>query len=377
MHLPSLHSAFPMSLAISNAQLLPSPTLAIFPDRITENLRRMIDIADGTERLRPHIKTHKLPQLIHQQLDLGIRKYKCATIAEAEMAALSGAPDILLAAQPVGANAVRFGQLLTRFPSTRFSALTDDPGACDALGEVAAAVGETMELFVDLDTGQHRTGIAPDERAMALFRRIEENPFLQAAGLHAYDGHVHQTDVVERSSACEEAFAPVQQLAEALQAAGFVVPEIVAGGTPTFPMHAARGGVICSPGTSVLWDAGYGTKLPDLPFVPAAVLLARIVSKFAACRLCLDLGHKAVGSEMPHPRVVFRDIPDANPVIHNEEHLCIETQKAADFAVGDVILGIPWHICPTVALHSEVWVVRDGEAVESWPVVGRARRISI
>ncbi|MBP7950293.1 MAG: D-TA family PLP-dependent enzyme [Verrucomicrobiales bacterium] len=363
--------------AVSNADLLPTPALLIDPERIDENLRRMVEMAGSPERLRPHIKTHKLPQVIHRQLDLGITRFKCSTIAEAEMAALSGAPDILLAGQPLGANAVRFAQLHSRFPGTRFSALVDDAAACAFLGEVAAGAGQTFELFADLDVGQHRTGIAPDERALALCRTIAEHPFLLPAGLHAYDGHLHQTDVAERTAACDAAFAPVAELKRALEAEGFEVPEIVAGGTPTFPMHARRAGVQCSPGTCVLWDAGYGVNLPDLPFLHAAVLLARVVSKPAPDRLCLDLGHKAVASEMAPPRVVFPDISDAAPLIHNEEHLVIRTARAADFSVGSLVYGIPWHICPTVALHSEVWVVRDGAAAEPWPVVGRARRISI
>jgi D-serine deaminase-like pyridoxal phosphate-dependent protein len=142
-------------------------------------------------------------------------------------------------------------------------------------------------------------------------------------------------------------------------------------------MHARREGVECSPGTTVLWDAGYARKMPDLEFLPAATLLARVVSRPGAARLCLDLGHKAVASEMPHPRVVFPDLPDARAVMHSEEHLVLDTAIAAQFPVGTVVHGIPWHICPTVALHSEVVVSRAGLASDTWPVVARARRITI
>ena len=130
-------------------------------------------------------------------------------------------------------------------------------------------------------------------------------------------------------------------------------------------------------GTCVFWDAGYGAKMPDMDFLVAAALLTRVVSKPGGNRLCLDLGHKAVASEMPHPRVVFPQLPDAKAVTHSEEHLVVETSRAGEFAVGDCLYGIPWHICPTVALHAAAVVVRGGQAVERWSVAARARKFTL
>jgi D-serine deaminase-like pyridoxal phosphate-dependent protein len=127
----------------------------------------------------------------------------------------------------------------------------------------------------------------------------------------------------------------------------------------------------------MLWDFGYGDKFPDLPFEPAAVLLTRVVSKLAGNRLCLDLGHKAVASENPHPRVRLLEIPDATFLMHSEEHLVIETPRADEFAIGQCLHGIPRHICPTVALHNEAWVSQGGTAVTTWPITARGRRITV
>jgi D-serine deaminase-like pyridoxal phosphate-dependent protein len=163
-----------------------------------------------------------------------------------------------------------------------------------------------------------------------------------------------------------------------LAAAGLPAPaRLVAGGTPTFPIHARRPGVECSPGTCVLWDAGYAKKLPDMDFRHAAWLLTRVVSRPVPGQMCLDLGHKAVASEMPHPRVVFPALPDVTAAGHSEEHLVLETAQAADLPVGTVLYGIPWHVCPSVALHSECHAVRGGRAGEIWPVTARARRLGI
>ncbi len=365
------------SFPIHNAAELPTPTLVLNAERVTRNLQRMVAMAGGPERLRPHIKTHKLPQLIYQQLDLGIRKFKCATIAEAEMAALSGVPDILLATQPVGANAMRWAQFIVRFPNVNCIAIVDDPGAVQVLGEVASVAGIDLALMVDLNVGQNRSGILPDERAFGLYQAIAEHDDLRVAGLHAYDGHLTQSDPGERRQACDEAFAPVWKLRQSLLDAGYEVPEVVAGGSPTFPFHAENELVTCSPGTTVLWDAGYAEKFSDLDFQPAAQLVARVISKPSPNRLCLDLGHKAVASEMPQPRVFFPDWPEAVAVLHNEEHLVLETSRAQDCALGEIFFGYPRHICPTVALHSEVWVCREGEVTEAWPVVGRTRRLGV
>jgi D-serine deaminase-like pyridoxal phosphate-dependent protein len=168
---------------------------------------------------------------------------------------------------------------------------------------------------------------------------------------------------------------------------------VVAGGTPTFAVHARRQGVDLSPGTSVLWDGGYATQLPDLDFLSAALVVTRVVSKPGDHRVCVDLGHKAIASEGPHPRVLLiqpdtvgaspgdtvlgAPILDATFVGHSEEHLVFESAAAPSLNVGDVLYGIPWHVCPTVALHSEAVVVRDQHAVDCWRITARERRLTI
>ena len=223
----------------------------------------------------------------------------------------------------------------------------------------------------------HRTGIAPGDRALELYRLLSTLPGLRAAGLHMYDGHIHDTDLEVRQKASDEAFAHVQTMRDTIAAAGLDVPTVVVGGTPTFPLHIRRTGVECSPGTSVFWDFSYSTILPDLDFAPAVVLLTRVVSRPAQNRLCLDLGHKAVAAENPHPRVKLFGLEDATAVGHSEEHLVVETDRAAEYPVGSALYGVPWHVCPTVALHDEAIVVRNGRAEARWQIVARARRLAI
>jgi len=114
-----------------------------------------------------------------------------------------------------------------------------------------------------------------------------------------------------------------------------------------------------------------------LEFLNAALVLTRVISKPGNNRLCLDLGHKAIAAEKPHPRVQFLNLPDANAVTHSEEHLVVETSRADEFQVGDVLYGIPRHVCPTVALHAEVVVIRAGVAMERWRVTSRDRKLTV
>jgi D-serine deaminase-like pyridoxal phosphate-dependent protein len=325
-------------------------------------------------------------EMIRLQRASGITKFKCATIAEVEMAAEAGVADLLLAYQPVGPNVHRTVELVRRFPQTKFSIICDDAEAIRTVSETMQSAfgfrgngpkaGPQLDVLLDIDVGQHRTGVAPGAKAGELYQLIANLPGLKPGGLHAYDGHITHSDPAERARCCESAFAPVAALRKELINAGLPVPTIVAGGTPTFRMHAAREDVECSPGTCVFWDAGYAAKLPDLEFLQAALVLTRVVSKPGSDRLCLDLGHKAIAAEMPPPRATLLGLEDAKPVMHSEEHLVVETGRADDFKAGDCIYGVPWHICPTVALYSAAVVIENGKIVGTWRVT-RDRLLTI
>lgn len=363
--------------SIDNEDDIPSPALLIYPDRIQENLRRMISLVGDVARLRPHVKTHKMPQIIAMKRALGIDKFKVATIAEAEMTANAGGNDILLAYQPVGPNVRRFVELIKRFPGSHFSALVDNPQSLSQIASYAKAQGVVVCLYVDLNVGMNRTGIAPGPDAAELYQMLSSTEGVCAGGLHAYDGHLHESDLAKLTEQTRQAFDPVWKLTDDLKQKGFDVPNIIAAGTPTSSLLAKHEGIEVGLGTTVLWDSGQPETSPDLDFQNAAVLLARVISRPTANRICIDLGHKAVASEMAQPRVRWFGLEDASIVMHSEEHMVLETAKRDAFPVGTVVYGIPRHICPTVALHNEVWCVKDRMAVEKWPVVARVRSITI
>jgi D-serine deaminase-like pyridoxal phosphate-dependent protein len=235
-------------------------------------------------------------------------------------------------------------------------------------------------VLVDLEIGMGRTGIAPGDSAFELYAVLADLPNLEPDGLQGYDGQIRDLDLAERRRSAAPGIAAVHAFRDRLLTAGLPVPRLVLGGTPTFPIHAEdpTPGVECSPGTCVLHDAGYLTKFPDLPFIPAALLLTRVVSQPRAGRICLDLGHKAVAADPVGPRLTLLGLPEATLGGQSEEHLVIEAPTADELTPGTPLLAIPTHICPTCALHSWAYVIDgDGELVDRWEVKARDRVLAI
>jgi D-threonine aldolase len=375
---------------ISNIAGLDTPALVVYPERVRENIRLAIEMVGDPARLRPHVKTHKSPQVTRMMLEAGIRQFKCATIAEAEMLALEGAPDVLLAYQPIGPKVERLVALIRKYPNTQFSCLIDNPQAARAMAGVFAAAGLVVPVWLDMNVGMDRTGIAPGPAAVQLYREAAASEGIRPVGLHAYDGHIRDSDPIARARRCDAAFETILALREAI---GNDL-KIIVGGSPTFPIHARRAvnagkanptepvPIQCSPGTFVYWDKGYGDQFPDQPFIPAALVVTRVISLRGERRLCLDLGHKSISAENEiSRRVGLLNGPGLTPVGHSEEHLVVETTIENDpgrnFQIGDVFYGIPYHICPTVALYERAYLVEDGKVGADWCNIARDRKLTV
>ena len=354
-----------------------TPALLVYPNRIEKNIGTMIAMAGGTSNLRPHIKTHKTAEIIKLQLKHGIQKFKCATIAEAELLGKCGAENILLAMQPVGPNIDRFFSLIAEYPNSTFSTIVDDRQIIEQIAETAEGKGIQVSLWLDINNGMNRTGIQPNAQAVELYKNLYKNPNLLAAGLHVYDGHIHNKDLSEREEKCNKDFEAVLDLKKSLEELDIPVPCIVVGGSPTFPIHLKREGVETSPGTTLLWDAGYAASYKDMDFIPAAVLLTRVISKPKSNLVCFDLGHKHLASEMTFPRVLLLEGEECTQIGQSEEHLVVQCLNDDKFKVGDVAYAIPVHICPTVAKYKEVLTIVDGNQTGSWKVAARNLIINI
>ncbi len=365
---------------IDDTSQIISPGLVVFRDLVERNIERMVEMAGDASRLRPHCKTHKMREVVRLQMDSGITKHKCATFAEAEMLADTGVNDIFLAYNIVGPNLGRAVEFVETFSHVTLSVTADHAEPIRRLGEAMSRAGRTIDVLLDIDTGQHRTGIAAGAPATELYGRIVEAAGLNPGGLHIYDGQNHQTDVGERRVAVDACWSQAIGLHDQLLAEGWPVPRIVAGGTASFPLYAEKNhpALELSPGTLVFHDVGYRETLPDLNFVPAALILTRVVSCPTSERITVDLGYKSCAADEPMGRrVEFPDLPDAVQVLQDEEHLVLQTNRASEFAPGDELLAIPRHICPTSALHKEAHVVSGGKVVDRWEVAARDRWLTI
>jgi D-serine deaminase-like pyridoxal phosphate-dependent protein len=246
------------------------------------------------------------------------------------------------------------------------------------MAELFSVNGLTVPVYIDLNVGMNRTGIIPGTAAIQLYMNCSQMKGIIPIGLHAYDGHIHDAGFNTRKQRCDEAFISVEEMKNELTAKGFPAPVIVAGGSPTFPIHCKRKNIECSPGTFIYWDKGYMDMCPEQNFLPAALLITRVISLPGGAKICLDLGHKSVAAENElAKRVYFLNAPGLKFISQSEEHLVAEAGNNHSYNIGDVLFGIPFHICPTVALYENAFTVENGKLSGEWKIIARNRKISL
>lgn len=360
-----------------NEKSIETPSLIFYEDRIQQNISIIKNMIDDVKRLRPHVKTHKCLEVCKMLINEGINKFKCATIAEAEMLGMAQARDVLLAYQPVAENINRFFKLINAYKDTNFSCLVDDLQIAKDFAAQALLHGCTINIYLDLNVGMNRTGILPN-LAQGLVKALITIPQLEIKGLHAYDGHIHDAAIDTRKAKTEPIIDLLKQLKKEMESIVGSELKVIAGGTPTFPVYATETDFDCSPGTFILWDKGYQDAYQEQNFLTAALVATRIVSLPNEGLVCTDLGHKAVAAEKElNKRVFFINAPKLLVKSQSEEHLVLGTTELGKFKIGGVLYGLPYHICPTVALYENAVVVSEDKTVQNWTIVSRKRKITI
>jgi D-serine deaminase-like pyridoxal phosphate-dependent protein len=362
---------------INNVSELDTPALVVYPDRVQHNIDLVKTMIDNADRLRPHVKTHKSGDVTALMLQAGINKFKCATIAEAEMLGMAQAPDVLLAYQPVGPKINRFIELVKAYPLTAYSCLVDSVDTAKAIADKAVERNLQVSVYIDLNIGMNRTGIIP-QKAFELYGALASTRSITIKGLHAYDGHIHDADYNVRVQRAEEAIAPVFELAAAIKAKGYPEPVIIGGSSPTLPILVNKKNIQVSPGTFAYWDRGYQQAYPEQEFLTAALVVARVISLPGETKICIDLGHKSVAAENKlSKRVYFLNAPDLVFTGQSEEHLVAEAGAGHSFKAGDILYGLPYHVCPTVAVYESAITIKEGFVNGEWKTPARDRKITI
>ena len=355
-----------------------TPALVLYPEMIASNLERTLTLLDGdANRWRVHIKTAKLGYTLRMLVERGIRNFKCATTLELLTACECGAEDVLFAYPSMGANARRAQELAAQFPRVRVSVLAENKE------QVGQFRGSRVGIFLDINPGMNRTGVeqsSPGDIA-GLAQGIGASG-LEFRGLHYYDGHLGGLAFAEREQAAHRGYDQLLKIAAEVEKAGAHVPELITAGTPSFPASLSYAGFRgrrfvhrVSPGTVVYCDATCLAQLPaEYGYRPAALVVARVVSRPRAGTVTCDAGHKTVSSDAGVPSCVALGHPELTPLAPSEEHLPFAVAGGESGPhPGEILYLLPRHVCPTVNNFDCALLARRGEieAVERVSARGR------
>jgi len=370
---------------VEQAVALSTPRLLVYRRMVEENislLRRYLEEVvpgSGFRHLNTHVKTHKSAWVTRLLCSSGIRKFKC-TLQELDMLLEERAGDILVAYPLLPHDAERVAERIARFQDQRLTAQVASIEHAEYLAAAARRHRVEVDCLVDIDIGNHRTGLRPD-RAADLARTVSGSSALaplRIRGLHAYDGHNNSPDPAERAAVAQRAMQEVVDCARSLERAGVRVERLVVGGTPAFipdlrelvSRHRVDAQVDVSPGTWVYWDTHYERKMPGL-FRFAALLLAQVMDTPGDDLVTLNLGHKRWS--LDHGPLDLFNIPGAEVVLTSEEHTVLRCPPGARPGLLEPVLMAPKHVCPTVNLWESFTLIGPGGEVEAESVAVTAR----
>ena len=344
---------------VAEPDALETPAMLLFLDAMDHNIRAACDMVDGGRNLIVHVKTHKSEAVARRQVELGIEGFKCATLKELEMVLQAGAHTAILSyPQCQEIKVERLCDLVHSYPDTWIAAIVSSPFHLEVLATVATRREQSLRVMLDLDAGMHRTGIGFGPDAAKLYRAIDAQPFLQPSGFHLYDGHDNYSDVVQREAEAQKHIETLQEFQRQVESESIPVPCVVAGGSFSFPYYARTQGMYGSPGTFIYWDAGYGRDMPDMPFRCAALVMTQVVDRYPdAGTVTTDLGCKGVSSDLLlEERAYLLGHETAELVSQSEEHGVFRMSGELP-PVGDYLLAVPGHICPTTIRYPGIHVI--------------------
>jgi D-serine deaminase-like pyridoxal phosphate-dependent protein len=345
---------------------LDTPALLVDLDIVAANIARMAGFAarEGFA-LRPHIKTHKSVAMAKRQLAAGAVGVCCATVSEAEVMAHGGVSDILIAYPLIGAR--KFARLRPLFDLATITLAADSAAIIEAYGAFAAALGRPVPVLLEIDTGMHRVGAAP-EHAVALARLVTRQSNLRLRGIMTHAGQTHDHTSPAAIAAVARAEARIMgDVRMDLEAAGFEVPVVSAGSSIT-AAYLRRGDGITEirPGTYIYNDLRTLSLFACTPEALAVTALATIVS-LGDDRLTLHAGSKTLTTtrDPAFGHGSLLEAPAAQFIRLSEEHAVLRLEGAAQsFRIGQRVRLSPVHVCVWMDLQQEVYGTQAGRIVE-------------
>ncbi len=351
-----------------------TPALILDLDAFEGNIKRLNGALEGRNiRVRTHAKTHKCPEIALRQIQAGAVGVCCQKVSEAEAMVEGGVNDVLVSNEVVGRQKLaRLARLAKR---ARIGICIDHASQVPALGEAARAEGVELDVYVEIDVGAKRCGVAPGQAAAALAKAIAVMPGLRFAGLQAYQGSAqHVRTNAERKAKIDFAVEAARTTRASIEAAGISCPIVTGAGSGSFMFEAASGVYDeLQPGSYIFMDADYARNewAPPLPrFEHSLFVLATVMSRPVPGRIVVDAGLKASSVDSGLPTVWQR--PGLEFVRASDEHGVIEANNGvAPPELGDKLLLVPGHCDPTVNLYDWYVGVRAGVVEVLWPITAR------
>ena len=360
---------------------LDTPSLLIDIEQARKNILEMQKLADELGvTLRPHTKTHKMPYFAKLQMEAGACGIAVAKIGEAEVMAENGIGDIFIANEIVGIQ--KYERLLRLHEKITIRCGVDSPFQIDQIEEVFSGAEKPLEVLIELEVGENRSGVITDGHLTELVEHIKKKEHVILKGIFSHEGHTYKApDAGAWRHLAEESYLRTLRAADLIRSHG-VEPEIISiGATPSIMNHAFLEGITeLRLGTYIFMDMGQSRAVGDYSRC-AATILATVISKPTDTRVVLDTGAKALVPQNRSEGICATGgfgcvLGEEDVVISNmfDEHGLIENKDFHDrVSLGDKVRIIPSHICPTVNLYDEAALISDGLVVGTVPILCRGK----
>lgn len=360
---------------------LDTPALIIDYDIVKRNIYAMQEKADKFDvKLRPHTKTHKMPELAKLQVEAGAAGITVAKVGEAEVMAAHGLQDIFIANEIVGISKLERIRELSR--NIRIRLGVDNAFQVDQLEDIFRDELSPVEVLIEVETGENRSGVIHDEQLVQLTKHILGKTKVALKGVFSHEGHSYKAKSIEDCrKICLESQVRTVRAGNMARVLGAAIDTVSIGSTPSL-MHSdiIEGVTEIRPGTYIFMDVGQGTAISDYSRC-AATVLATVISMPTGERIVLDTGAKALTLQTRGEGICatagYGLVKNSDNVrlsgMFDEHGLIYDAQMRKELEVGNKLEIIPNHICPVCNLYDKAYLVSNGEVLREIPIPGRGK----
>ncbi|MCL2703397.1 MAG: alanine racemase [Defluviitaleaceae bacterium] len=361
--------------------IIETPAIVLDMRKIKKNISRMQEMADMLGlKLRPHIKTHKMPELAKLQVSRGAAGITCASLSEAECMAEHGLHDIFIAYPVIGKN--KLERLLDLMEKARIITGVDSREGAAALSDAAGRRGVTAEVRIEIDTGMRRTGVHW-EKAAELAVYVASLPNIKLTGIFTFKSSVlNEEPTTDNAAAAREENGRMAFAAKQIAEAGVKITNISGGSTPT-AQYCGEDKALTEfrPGSYIFGDVMRINTGAVKPADCAATVAVTVVSAPCSNRAIIDGGAKAFSGDAPlnNPPLFIKGHglilghQNLEFIRMSEEHGVIETKDGSptNLQIGQILQIIPNHTCTCINLFDHAYIINEDTTVRKEKIAAR------